>query len=92
MGQTLRINDDFEEVGILSADDRNRVTLGKYLKNFKRLKVYQDSRGEILLVPVVEIPASELWLYKNQDAMESLQRGLADAKAGRTVEKKLEDL
>ena len=92
MGQTLRINDDFEEVGILSADDRNRVTLGKYLKNFKRLKVYQDSRGEILLVPVVEIPASELWLYQNQDAMESLQRGLADAKAGRTVEKKLEDL
>lgn len=92
MGQTLRINDDFEEVDILSADDRNRVTLGKYLKNFKRLKVYQDSRGEILLVPVVEIPASELWLYQNQDAMESLQRGLADAKAGRTVEKKLEDL
>lgn len=92
MAQTLRINDDFEEVGVLSADDRNRITLGKYLKNFKRLKVYQDSRGEILLVPVVEIPASELWLYQNQDAMESLQRGLADAKAGRVVERKLEDL
>jgi hypothetical protein len=92
MAQTLRINDDFEEVGILSADDRNRITLGKFLKNFKRLKIYQDSRGEILLVPVVEIPASELWLYQNQNAMESIQRGLADAKAGHIVEKKPEDL
>jgi hypothetical protein len=92
MGQTLRIDDDFEEIGVLSADDRNRITLGKYLKKFKRLKVFQDSRGEILLVPIVEVPASELWLYQNQDSMESLQRGLADAKAGRITEKKLEDL
>lgn len=92
MAQTLRINDDFQEVGILSADDRNRITLGKYLKNFKRLKVYQDSRGEILLVPIVEVPASELWIYQNQNAMESLQKGLSDAKAGRIAEKKLEDL
>jgi len=92
MAQTLRINDDFQEVGVLSADDRNRITLGKYLKNFKRLKVFQDSRGEILLVPIVEVPASELWVYQNQNAMESLQKGLADAKAGRIAEKKLEDL
>lgn len=92
MAQTLRINDDFKEVGVLSADNRNRITLGKYLKNFKRLKVFQDSRGEILLVPIVEIPASELWLYQNKDAMESLQRGLADANANRITEKKPEDL
>jgi len=92
MTQTLRINDDFQEIGILSVDDRNRITLGKHLKDFKRLKVFQDSRGEILLVPIVEIPASELWLYQNKEIMESLQRGLIDAKAGRIVEKKLEDL
>lgn len=92
MAQTLRINDDFQEVGVLSADDRNRITLGKYLKNFKRLKVFQDSRGEILLVPIVEVPASELWLHQDQESMKSLQRGLIDAKAGRIVEKKIEDL
>ena len=53
MTQTLRINDDFQEVDVLSVDDRNRVTLGKHLKDFKRLKVFKDSRGEILLVPIV---------------------------------------
>lgn len=92
MTQTLRINNDFQEVGVLSVDDRNRITLGKHLKDFKRLKVFQDSQGAILLVPVVEIPASELWLHQNKEAMESLQRGLCDAKAGRITEKKLEDL
>ena len=92
MTQTLRINDDFQEVDVLSVDDRNRVTLGKHLKDFKRLKVFKDSRGEILLVPIVEIPASELWLYQKKEAMESVQKGLADAKAGRVRKKKLEDL
>lgn len=53
MTQTLRINDDFQEIDVLSVDDRNRITLGKHLNDSKRLKLFKDSRGEILLVPMV---------------------------------------
>ncbi len=36
--------------------------------NIKRVQVCVNSRGEILLRPVVEIPAAEHWLFKNQEA------------------------
>jgi hypothetical protein len=36
-----------------------------------------------LLKPVVEIPASELWLYKNKEAFENVQNGLKDISEGK---------
>lgn len=33
---------------------------------------------------MVEIPAREKWLFENPEAVASVRRGLADAKAGRT--------
>ena len=92
MPQTLRIDDEFQEVDVLSVDSRNRITLGKHLKDFKRLKVFIDERGEILLVPIVEVPAAELWLFENKEALASVQKGLADAKANKVTEIKIEDL
>ncbi|NCC62674.1 MAG: hypothetical protein EOM12_17445 [Verrucomicrobiae bacterium] len=92
MPQTLQINDEFQEVDVLSVDSRNRITLGKHLKDFKRLKVFKDDRGDILLVPIIELPAAETWLFENKQAFSSVQRGLADAKADKITEIDLEDL
>jgi len=67
-------------------DGRRRLALGKALKDFEdaSFNVYQDDRGRIVLDPQVSIPASEAWLYRNADALESVRRGLEDAAAGRT--------
>jgi len=36
-----------------------------------------------LLKPVVEIPASELWLYQNKEALGNVQNGLKDISEGK---------
>jgi hypothetical protein len=45
--------------------------------------VYMNSFGQIVLDPQVTIPASELWLFNNPDALASVRRGLADAAQGK---------
>lgn len=78
----LKSSDEFEEMATIGIDGRNRVTLGKIVHGAHRLKVYRNSQGDILLRPVVEVPAAELWLYKNEKALEGVKRGLDDAAAG----------
>lgn len=38
------------------------------------------------------IPSSEMWLYKNKEALESVHRGLKDASEGRTSRLDLNEL
>lgn len=79
----LKIDDKFKEISTKTVDDRNRITLGELIKDSKRVKVYKNKRGEILLIPVVEIPSTEIWLFQNKEALESVQKGLRDASEGR---------
>jgi hypothetical protein len=67
-------------------DDRGRVALGRALKDLDgaTFNVYRDESGRIVLDPQVSIPASEAWLYRNETAIASLRRGLAEAAAGKT--------
>jgi hypothetical protein len=39
--------------------------------------------GEILPKPIVENPASELWLFQNKEAFENVQKGLKDISGGK---------
>ena len=80
---TVKINDEFKEVDTRTIDDRNRLTLGELLKGSKRVRLYKNSRGEVLLQPVVEIPAAELWLFQDKEALGSVKKGLKDAAEGR---------
>ena len=79
MENTFMIDDEFKEIDTRTIDERNRLTLGELMRGYKRVRLYKNERGEILLQPVVEIPASELWLYQNRDAMESVLKGIKDA-------------
>jgi hypothetical protein len=45
-------------------------------------KVCVSASGEILLVPVAEIPLRELWLHKNPTAMNAVKQGLEQATHG----------
>lgn len=80
---TLRVDDDFVEVATHAVDDRRRVTLGDLLRDIHRVRVYRNTRGELFLQPVVEIPAAEAWLYRNPEALAAVQQGLKDAATGR---------
>ena len=79
----LKINDEFQEIGTRTIDNRNRLTLSGPLRNFKRVLIYKNDLGEVLVRPVVEIPASDLWIFQNKEAFKSIQKGLKDASEGK---------
>lgn len=92
MQNNIKISDDFQEIGTKTMDDRNRLTLGEIFKGYKRIRLYKNDRGEVLLQPIVEIPASELWLFQNSNALESVQKGLKDASEGKITKLNLDEL
>lgn len=75
---TIKIHDDFQKIDTRTIDSRNRLTIGELAQGFNRVRLYKNKTGEILLRSVVEIPASELWLFQNKEALESVQKGLKD--------------
>jgi hypothetical protein len=91
-GRVLKIEDEFEEVATRTIDDRKRLTLGELPKGSKRVRIYKNDRGEVLLQPVFEVPASEAWLFRNEEAVESVKKGLKDASEGKISKLNLEDL
>ena len=67
-------------------DSNGKLTLGLPLKG--EISVDQDYRilvndaGQILLDPFTNIPEEERWLWKNPEALASLERGLQQAASG----------
>lgn len=88
----LRIDDEFEEIGTKTIDDRNRLTIGDLFKGYKRVRLYKNERGELLIQPTVEIPASELWLFQNKEALKAVRTGLKDASEGKIVKADIDKL
>ncbi len=71
------------DYGRLRPDSKGRITLGKLSEGVSSYRARREKDGKIILEPFVEIPADEQWLQKNQEAMASVRRGIADARAGR---------
>jgi len=86
MGNALTINDTFHEVDTRTIDKRNRITLGDLMKGYKRVRLYKNDQGEVLLQPIAEIPAAEVWLYQEKEALEAVLKGLKDASEGRITQ------
>ena len=65
----------------LKLDSKKRITLGKFVKSdVTSYDVELKENGVIVLYPKVEIPAEEVWLFKNKTAMDSVKRGLENSK------------
>jgi len=78
----------FHKVSRVRLDERNRVVLGTKVKClYDDYEVYEAADGRLMLVPMVLIPAAEVWLHKNKSAVESVQRGLRQSAQGKTVRK-----
>jgi hypothetical protein len=61
----------------LTLDARKRISLAKLLPEYEicSFKAYTDG-DKIILEPMAEIPAHELWLHKNPKALKKVQEGL----------------
>ena len=73
-----------KERKIVKPDSKGRVTLGKLAKNISEYEIIEDENGRIILEPQVIVPMHELWLYKNPEALASVEKGIQDSKAGKT--------
>lgn len=68
----------------LNLDARNRVNLTKLLPSLDVHTVRAYTKGnKIILEPLAEIPAHELWLHQNPAALKSVQSGIKQAEAGK---------
>ena len=74
-------------------DVKKRVVLqGIQVREGVTYHIYENSIGQIVLDPQVTIPASEIWLFNNPDAIASVKRGLKDASQGRVRKVNLDSL
>ncbi len=75
----------FEKIGDgIKPDAKRRVLLqGIQIQEGVCYHIYKNSIGQIILDPQVTIPASEIWLFNNPEAISSVMRGLVDAAQGK---------
>ncbi len=77
---------------LITLDSQNRVTLGKLLKGIStKLFDARLVKGKIVLEPMEAIPEKEAWLYKNPKALQSVIKGLQNAKEGKIKELNLDE-
>ena len=76
----------FDLVGHVVSDARKMLSLALAgVVGHERFAVSVAPTGQILLTPLERIPERERALWESFDLMESLNRGIADAAAGRIV-------
>lgn len=68
----------------LKPDAKGRIQLGNRTKNIVRYRIIEENDGKIILLPEVAIPANEVWLYKNKEALETVKEGLEQSASGKT--------
>ncbi len=80
---TLRKNTHKNEIK-LTLDARKRISLAKLLPDYEVSSFRAYTEGDkIVLEPMAEISAHELWLYKNPEALKALEEGLQQSKEGK---------
>ena len=79
-------NPDFQLVSEFAQPDaKKRLSLGEALGGAKAYNIYRNPLGQIVLDPVKAVPASEMWLYENPQALASVKRGLRESAEGKSA-------
>jgi hypothetical protein len=86
------VDEEFVEIDTRRVDERKRLTIGAAMGDLNRVRILKNNRGEILLQPLADIPASEVWLYTNREASELVQKGVREAGEGKISRVNTDDL
>lgn len=88
--------DKEQSTGRVAVDAKKRVSIARALDAVKAVvgddmdkltfHVFTNALGYVILKPEISIPAHEIWLYRNPEALESVQRGIKQAEEGKLVE------
>lgn len=79
-------NTDFELVSeFAQPDTKKRLSLGSALAGATAYNIYRNSLGQLILDPVIAIPACEMWLYENAEALASVKQGLRESAEGKSI-------
>ena len=80
---------DFKKIAeSVKPDAKKRVLLPRGLaREGVTFHIYTNSVGQIVLEPQVTIPASELWLFENKDALASVDRGMLESLNGKVIKR-----
>jgi predicted RNA-binding protein YlxR (DUF448 family) len=66
-------------------DSKGRIALGAHAKGVSSYRIHAEKDGRLVLEPYKEIPAREMWLHENKEALGKVQKGLQDAKEGKVT-------
>jgi len=79
-------NEEFRLISEFAQPDaKKRLSLGEALGGATAYNIYRNTLGQIILDPVKAIPASEMWLYENSEALASVKQGLRESAEGKSV-------
>jgi hypothetical protein len=83
---TIIKNSDFQLVSEFAQPDaKKRLSLGDALRGATAYNIYRNPLGQLFLDPVKTVPASEMWLYENAEALASVKKGLRESIEGKSV-------
>ena len=79
---------DMKAKKILRPDSKGRICLGSLAKGISSYRaVLNESTKEIILKPYTELPLPEQWLFKNQEVLNQVKRGLQQSTNNETIYK-----
>ena len=85
---TIIRNFEFELVSEFAQPDaKKRLSLGEALRGATAYNIYRNPLGQLILDPVKTVPASEMWLYENAEALASVKQGLRESAQGKNVDR-----
>jgi hypothetical protein len=79
-------NKDFQLISEFAQPDaKKRLSLGEALGGATAYNIYRNPLGQLILDPVKAVPAAEMWLYENPEALASVKQGLSESAVGKSV-------
>jgi hypothetical protein len=83
---TIIKDSDFQLVSEFAQPDaKKRLSLGDALQGATAYNIYRNPLGQVVLDPVKTVPAYEMWLYENPEALASVKKGLKESVEGKGV-------
>lgn len=71
---------------VVRPDGKGRIYLGSITEGVSGYLLSRDNEGTITLIPQVEIPAREIWLWKTPGVYQAIQEGLEQSRNGQVSE------